>query len=235
MAVVYRAVQQPLGREVALKALSPELFQDEDFVKRFEAEAKTLAKLDHPNILTIYDFELTEGVAYLTMPLIRGGTLRDIMKRGPLDTLTAWRYLREIGDGRARARRGAADAPDHHRAGDRNPWLHGAGAGDGARCRPARRHLRDGRADVRDAHRPAAICRRQPDGGRVLHGERDDPVGGWVEPQPAGRARPAARASAGERPEPAPADRARAARADGQACWRKTRTSARRPCASCSG
>src|SRR6266566_4356388 len=99
MAVVYRAVQQPLGREVALKALSPELFQDEGFVKRFEAEAKTLAKLDHPNILTIYDFEMTEGVAYLTMPLIRGGTLRDFMKRGPLDTLTAWRYLREIGDG----------------------------------------------------------------------------------------------------------------------------------------
>jgi serine/threonine protein kinase len=99
MAVVYRAVQQPLGREVALKALSPELFQDEGFVKRFEAEAKTLAKLDHPNILTIYDFELTEGVAYLTMPLIRGGTLRDILKRGPLDTLSAWRYLREIGDG----------------------------------------------------------------------------------------------------------------------------------------
>jgi serine/threonine protein kinase len=99
MAVVYRAVQQPLGREVALKALSPELFEDEGFVKRFEAEAKTLAKLDHPNILTIYDFELTEGVAYLTMPLIRGGTLRDILRRGPLDTLSAWRYLREIGDG----------------------------------------------------------------------------------------------------------------------------------------
>ena len=99
MAVVYRAVQQPLGREVALKALSAELFEDEGFVKRFEAEAKTLAKLDHPNILSIYDFELTEGVAYLTMPLIRGGTLRDVLRRGPLDTLSAWRYLREIGDG----------------------------------------------------------------------------------------------------------------------------------------
>src|SRR5437879_5386631 len=99
MAVVYRAVQQPLGREVALKALSPELFQDDGFVKRFEAEAKTLAKLDHPNILPIYDFELAEGMAYLTMPLIRGGTLRDILNRGPLDTLSAWRYLREIGDG----------------------------------------------------------------------------------------------------------------------------------------
>jgi serine/threonine protein kinase len=99
MAVVYRAVQQPLGREVALKALSQELLQDEGFVKRFETEAKTLAKLDHPNILTIYDFEITDGLAYLTMPLVRGGTLRDVMRRGPLDTLMAWRYLREIGDG----------------------------------------------------------------------------------------------------------------------------------------
>ncbi|TAN31863.1 serine/threonine protein kinase [bacterium] len=99
MAVVYRAVQQPLGREVALKALSSELFQDDGFVKRFETEAKTLAKLDHPNILPIYDFEMSDGVAYLTMPLIRGGTLRDVLNHGPLDTLTAWRYLREIGDG----------------------------------------------------------------------------------------------------------------------------------------
>ena len=99
MAVVYRAVQQPLGREVALKALSSELFQDDGFVKRFETEAKTLARLDHPNILPIYDFELVDGNAFLTMPLIRGGTLRDILNRGPLDPLTAWRYLREIGDG----------------------------------------------------------------------------------------------------------------------------------------
>ena len=99
MAVVYRAVQQPLGREVALKALSSELFQDEGFVKRFESEAKTLAKLDHPNILPIYDFEVLDGTAFLTMPLIKGGTLRDILNRGPLDPLSAWRYLREIGDG----------------------------------------------------------------------------------------------------------------------------------------
>jgi serine/threonine protein kinase len=99
MAVVYRAVQQPLGREVALKALSSELFQDEGFVRRFETEARTLAKLDHPNILPIYDFSVTDGVAFLTMPLIRGGTLRDILNRGPLEPLTAWRYLREIGDG----------------------------------------------------------------------------------------------------------------------------------------
>lgn len=99
MAVVYRAVQQPLAREVALKALSSELFQDEGFVKRFESEAKTLAKLDHPNILPIYDFEVLDGTAFLTMPLIRGGTLRDVLNRGPMEALAAWRYLREIGDG----------------------------------------------------------------------------------------------------------------------------------------
>ncbi|MFI5284495.1 MAG: serine/threonine-protein kinase [Candidatus Dormibacterales bacterium] len=99
MAVVYRAIQQPLGREVALKALSSELFQDEGFVRRFETEARTLAKLDHPNILPIYDFAVTDGVAFLTMPLIKGGTLRDILNRGPLEPLIAWRYLREIGDG----------------------------------------------------------------------------------------------------------------------------------------
>jgi len=99
MAVVYRAVQQPLGREVALKALSPELFQDDGFVKRFETEAKTLAKLDHPNILPIYDFEVIDGNAFLTMPLIRGGTLRDVLDRGPLDGGAAWRYLRDVGLG----------------------------------------------------------------------------------------------------------------------------------------
>ena len=87
MAVVYRAVQQPLGREVALKSLSPELFQDDGFVKRFESEAKTLARLDHPNILPIYDFVLNDGMAYLTMPLIRGGTLRDILKVAGIKTV----------------------------------------------------------------------------------------------------------------------------------------------------
>lgn len=99
MAVVYRAVQQPLGREVALKALLPHLIEDEGFIKRFEHEAKTLARLDHPNILPIIDFMVTPDVVFLTMPLVRGGTLRDVLDRGPLDGATAWRYLREVGEG----------------------------------------------------------------------------------------------------------------------------------------
>ena len=99
MAVVYRATQQPLGREVALKALLPSLIEDPGFLQRFELEARTLARLDHPNILPIYDFVVTPDVIFLTMPLIKRGTLRDILDRGPLDGSTAWRYLREVGLG----------------------------------------------------------------------------------------------------------------------------------------
>ena len=83
MAVVYRATQQPLGREVALKALLPNLKEDQGFLQRFELEARTLARLDHPNILPIYDFVVTGDVIFLTMPLIKKGTLRDIVNRGP--------------------------------------------------------------------------------------------------------------------------------------------------------
>jgi serine/threonine protein kinase len=99
MAVVYRAVQQPLGREVALKALMPSLIEDQGFLQRFELEAKTLARLDHPNILPIYDFVVTGEVVFLTMPLVRGGSLREVLNRGPLDGTTTWRYLREVGLG----------------------------------------------------------------------------------------------------------------------------------------
>jgi serine/threonine protein kinase len=99
MAVVYRAVHAPLGREVALKALMPSLIQDQGFLQRFELEAKTLARLDHPNILPVYDFVVVGDIVFLTMPLIRGGTLRDVLNRGPLDGSTTWRYLREVGLG----------------------------------------------------------------------------------------------------------------------------------------
>ncbi len=99
MAVVYRAIQQPLNREVALKVLNPALKSDSAFLKRFEQEAKTLARLDHPNILPIYDFVVTDQTIFITMPLIKRGTLRDILDQGPLDGSTAWRYLNEIGKG----------------------------------------------------------------------------------------------------------------------------------------
>lgn len=74
MAVVYRAVQSSLGREVALKVLAPALTEDPEFLMRFENEARTLASLDHPNILAIIDFDTIDGTTFLTMPLARGGS-----------------------------------------------------------------------------------------------------------------------------------------------------------------
>ena len=98
MAEVYRAIQTSLGREVALKVLTPSLVEDETFLKRFENEARTLASLDHPNILPIFDFDRTDGVAFLTMPIVRGGSLKDLLDKGRLDVPTTWRYLQQITD-----------------------------------------------------------------------------------------------------------------------------------------
>jgi len=98
MAVVYRAIQQPLGREVALKVLAPALVAEPGFSQRFENEARALAALDHPNILPIYDFDRAGELVYFTMPLVRGGSLRDLMREGPIKPVDGWRYLRETGD-----------------------------------------------------------------------------------------------------------------------------------------
>jgi eukaryotic-like serine/threonine-protein kinase len=104
MAVVYRAVQSTLGREVALKVLSPALTEDDRFSRRFESEARTLARLDHPNILAVIDFETIDGVTFLTMPLARGGSFDDVVRRGPMEPGQAWvRYLRPVADALAHA------------------------------------------------------------------------------------------------------------------------------------
>jgi predicted Ser/Thr protein kinase len=98
MAVVYRAIQQPLGREVALKVLASALVDQEGFMQRFETEARTLAHLDHPHILPVFDFGSIDGVTFLTMPLVRGGTLRNLLDEGPLDPSRCWRYINEMAD-----------------------------------------------------------------------------------------------------------------------------------------
>lgn len=77
MARVYLAIQESLDREVAIKVLSTELVSDPDFCQRFLKEGRTLAKLTHPHVLTIYDSGEHEGVYYMCMELIRGGTLED--------------------------------------------------------------------------------------------------------------------------------------------------------------
>ena len=75
MGVVYRAHDERLGRNVALKVLPPGPFNDENTRKRFHKEARVLAKLNHPNIARMYDFDSQEGIDFLVTEYIPGETL----------------------------------------------------------------------------------------------------------------------------------------------------------------
>ena len=80
MGTVYRAVDQTLDREVAIKVLNPEL-ADTKIIKRFQAEATTLAKLNHPEIATIYELLRLETQLLIVMELVRGETLEKVSVR----------------------------------------------------------------------------------------------------------------------------------------------------------
>lgn len=79
MATVYRAHQAALDRHVAVKVLPPYLASDPDFSERFRREARAIARLEHPNILSVHDFGEHEGVSFIVMPLVTGGSLKQRM------------------------------------------------------------------------------------------------------------------------------------------------------------
>ena len=70
MGAVYQARQKTLDREVAIKILPREFGEDEEFRTQFEAEAKAMAKLNHPNLIGIYDFGNVDGMLYLVMEYV---------------------------------------------------------------------------------------------------------------------------------------------------------------------
>src|SRR4029079_8702028 len=76
MGEVYRARDSKLDRDVAVKVLPAQLTADPDSLARFEREAKAVAALSHPNILSIFDFGTHEGVSYAVTELRQGETLR---------------------------------------------------------------------------------------------------------------------------------------------------------------
>ncbi len=96
MSTVFRAVQQPLGRDVALKVLEPQSHLP-DYHQRFLHEAQTIAHLDHPNILPLFDFGTEDGVTFLTMPLVTGGTMRERIAQGAMPADVAWSVVSDIG------------------------------------------------------------------------------------------------------------------------------------------
>jgi eukaryotic-like serine/threonine-protein kinase len=81
MGMVYRARDTALGRIVALKMLSPELGGEEELHQRFEREAEAVGRVNHPNIVTIYDMGNSEGQLYIAMELLEGDDLRALIER----------------------------------------------------------------------------------------------------------------------------------------------------------
>ncbi len=100
MGEVYLAVQERLARPVAIKVLAPKLAADAQFVQRFEAEARAAAALNHPNVVTVYDVGLHEGVHYLSMEYMDRGTLEDrVQKEGRLSWKAVLEILRDAASG----------------------------------------------------------------------------------------------------------------------------------------
>jgi serine/threonine protein kinase len=80
MASVYRAYEATLDRDVALKVLPSEFLHDENFAARFQREAKTIARLEHPKIVPIFAYGIDQGVPWMAMRLVAGGTLAGLLK-----------------------------------------------------------------------------------------------------------------------------------------------------------
>jgi serine/threonine-protein kinase len=84
MGVVYRAHDERLDRDVAIKVLPEAAAQDADRLARFEREAKLLASLNHPNIATLHGLEKEESRRFLVMELVEGESLAGVIARGPI-------------------------------------------------------------------------------------------------------------------------------------------------------
>jgi len=99
MGEVYRASDQRLGRDVALKILKPSLAHDQDRLRRFEQEARSAAVLSHPNIVAIFDIGMHEGAPYIVSELLEGQTLRERLLDGPVPRRQAIDYAGQIARG----------------------------------------------------------------------------------------------------------------------------------------
>ncbi|MCW3057436.1 MAG: serine/threonine protein kinase [Solirubrobacterales bacterium] len=98
MGVVYEATQISLDRTVALKIVAPGLGADITFRTRFQREGMIQARLDHPNIVTVYEAGEVEGTLFLAMHLVRGGSLKDMIIGRELDPGRSLRLLGPVAD-----------------------------------------------------------------------------------------------------------------------------------------
>jgi len=98
MAAVYKAYQPGMDRYVALKILPRHFASDPQFVKRFEQEAKIIAKLQHPHILPVHDYGEQDGYTYIVMPFVDSGTLADWLQGEPLPLRQIKSVMDQVGD-----------------------------------------------------------------------------------------------------------------------------------------
>ncbi len=103
MGIVYRAIDLKLDREVALKVLRPDLVADPDRKRRFIQEAKAAAKLEHPHIGVVHEIDEAAGLTFITMELIRGKKLRDVVIEESLPVVRILEVATEVAEGLANA------------------------------------------------------------------------------------------------------------------------------------
>ena len=112
MAVVYRARDERLGRLVALKVLAPALAADGEFRRRFTAESRAAAAVDHPHIIPVYEAGEAGGALFIAMRLVTGGDLRQVLAReGPLPPGRAAQFAVPGGVRAGRGAPGGTGAP----------------------------------------------------------------------------------------------------------------------------
>ena len=94
---VYRALQKPLGREVAIKMILAEAVLADGMLERFTREASLLQRLEHPNTVRIFDFGTTDhGLPFIVFELLRGRTLEQEIARGTLTTTRVGRVASQV-------------------------------------------------------------------------------------------------------------------------------------------
>ncbi len=111
MGEVYRAKDTRLDREVAIKVLPEHFAEDEERLRRFEREAKSLASLNHPNVAQIFGVDQVDDTCFLVLELVPGETLEDRLARGALPLDEAVDVCRQIAEGVVSRNRAAELCP----------------------------------------------------------------------------------------------------------------------------
>jgi serine/threonine protein kinase len=98
MATVYSATQRSMGRTVAVKVLPPHFLHDPGFLERFEREVEVISQLEHPHILPIYDYGEDEGVPFIAMRYLGGGSMAQMVRRGVVEVADLVKPFTQIAD-----------------------------------------------------------------------------------------------------------------------------------------